>query len=82
MNALINKETLQAICEAKRVTCAYIAKKTKYEENRIVKWSNPSDALRPTFVQAKKIAKCLHVVNGNAKCRVFGNGMSEISAAK
>ena len=61
MNALINKETLQAIYEAKRVTCAYIAKETKYEENRIVKWSNPSDALRPTFVQAKKIAKCLHV---------------------
>ncbi|MDP3051821.1 MAG: ImmA/IrrE family metallo-endopeptidase [Eubacteriales bacterium] len=61
IHALINKETLRAVCEAKKVTCAYIAKETKYEEDRIVKWSNPSDALRPTFVQAKKIAKCLHV---------------------
>lgn len=61
MNALINKETLRAICEAKKVTCAYIAREIKCSEDKIEKWSNPSDALRPTFVQAKKIAKCLHV---------------------
>jgi len=61
IHALINKETLRVICEAKKVTCTYIAKETKYAEDRIVKWSNPSDTLRPTFVQAKKIAKCLHV---------------------
>jgi len=55
MYALINKETLHAICEAKKVTCAYIARETKCAEDRIEKWSNPSDALRPTFVQAKKL---------------------------
>lgn len=59
--ALINKETLHVICEAKKVTCAYIAKETKYAEDKISKWSDLSDTLRPTFIQAKNIAKCLHV---------------------
>lgn len=61
MHALINKETLHAICGAKKVTCAYIARETKCPEDSIEKWANPSDSLRPTFLQAKKIAKCLHV---------------------
>lgn len=61
MKALINKETLHAICEAKQVTCTYIASATKCLEDKIGKWTDPSDYLRPTFLQAKKIAKCLHV---------------------
>lgn len=61
IRALINKDTLHTICEAKKVTCSYIAKKTKYAEDQIARWSNSSDALRPTFNQAKNIAKCLHV---------------------
>lgn len=58
---LINKETLHVICEAKKVTCADIAKETKYAEDKISKGSDLSDMLRPTFIQAKNIAKCLHV---------------------
>jgi Zn-dependent peptidase ImmA (M78 family) len=61
IQALINKETLYAICKAKKVTSAYIAEETKYSEDKILRWSNPSDILRPTFIQAKNIAKCLHV---------------------
>jgi hypothetical protein len=40
--------------------CLY-CKETKFAEDKIVRWSNPSDILRPTFIQAKNIAKCLHV---------------------
>lgn len=61
MKALVNKETLRAICEAKQVTFSYIARMTKCREEKIRKWTDPSDLLRPTFNQAKKIAKCLHV---------------------
>lgn len=61
MQALINKDTLHTICEAKQVTCSYIACMTKCREEKIEKWTDPSDLLRPTFNQAKKIAKCLHI---------------------
>ena len=61
MQALINKETFHAICEAKQVSYSYIAHKTKCKEEKIGKWANPSDLLRPTFSQAKKMAKCLHI---------------------
>ncbi len=61
MQALINKETLHAICDAKQVTCSYIARETKCTELKISKWIDSSDLLRPTFIQAKKLAKCLHV---------------------
>ena len=61
IRALINKDTLHSICEAKKVTYSYIAKETKYSKEKIVRWSNSSDTLRPTFNQAKNIAKCLHV---------------------
>jgi Zn-dependent peptidase ImmA (M78 family) len=61
MLALINKETLHAICESKQVTCTYIARETRFIKDKIEKWTDPSDSLRPTFLQAKKIARCLHV---------------------
>lgn len=61
LQALINKQTLQAICESKKVTYAYIAQESNGDESKICRWANPSDLLRPTIRQAKEIAKCLHV---------------------
>lgn len=59
--ALINKATLSLVCSTKRVTQAYIAEKTALKEERICKWLDIADSSLPTFLQAKKIANCLHV---------------------
>jgi Zn-dependent peptidase ImmA (M78 family) len=59
--ALINKSTLSLICRTKQVTLTYIAEKTTLNEERIYRWLDISDPSLPTFVQAKKIAKCLHI---------------------
>ena len=61
MEALINKDTLQVICTSRHVTCTYLAKNLKCPEEKIISWINTLDSLKPTFLQAKKIAKCLHV---------------------
>ena len=59
--ATINKNTLQVICQTKQVTADFIARKVGCPKEKVDKWIDPTDALFPTIVQAKKVAKCLHI---------------------
>ena len=59
--ALINKEVIPYVCAGKRVTIDYLQKSTHFQMEKLVKWLDVSDATLPTILQAKQIAKCLHI---------------------
>ena len=59
--ALINKEVIPYICAGKKVTKEYLYAATKYKLDRIDRWLDINDPTLPTILQAKKLAKCLHV---------------------
>lgn len=59
--ALINKEVLPFICTGIRVTKEYICSATKLKMGSLDKWLDVTDPALPTILQAKKIAKCLHI---------------------
>lgn len=59
--ALINKEVIPYVCKCKKVTNDFIYEKTKLDLKSIEKWLDVSDSSLPTILQAKKIAKCLHI---------------------
>ena len=59
--ALINKDVLPFICTGKRVTKEYICRATKLKMGSLDKWLDVTDPALPTILQAKKLAKCLHI---------------------
>ena len=59
--ALINKDVLPFICTGKRVTKEYICSATKLKKDSVDKWLDVTDPALPTILQAKKLAKCLHI---------------------
>lgn len=59
--ALINKATLASICTKIGVTPAYLAQRTGVTEDKISLWLSPSSQELPTIIQAKKLAKILHI---------------------
>ena len=59
--ALINKEVLPFICQKLGVTIEYLYSKTRFKLDKLQKWLDVFDVELPTVVQAKKIAKCLHI---------------------
>lgn len=59
--ALINKEVIPYVCAGKRVTIEYLQKSTHFQMEKLAKWLDVSDTTLPTILQAKKIAKCLHI---------------------
>lgn len=61
MKALINKSTLRSLCEMRKVTSNYISSKASTSQEKVELWLNPGSTELPTFLQAKKIAKYLHV---------------------
>ena len=62
VKALINKETLKAICDARRVETSYIAQKIGCKpSSKVDAWMSNTAEVLPTFNQAKKIAGCLHI---------------------
>jgi Zn-dependent peptidase ImmA (M78 family) len=62
LNALINKETLRVICEAKRIEPSYIAEKIGCKPaSKVDEWLKATSDILPTFNQAKKVAGCLHI---------------------
>lgn len=62
MLALINKDTLKAICDNIGVHPSYIANVVKCNPvSKVDDWMNISSSSLPTFNQAKKVAKCLKV---------------------
>ena len=59
--ALINKDVLPFICTGKMVTKEFICSATKLKKDSVYKWLDVTDPALPTIIQAKKLAKCLHV---------------------
>ena len=59
--ALINKEVIPYVCAGKRVTIEYLQSSTHFQREKLEKWLDVSDSILPTILQAKKIAKCLHM---------------------
>lgn len=59
--ALINKDVLPFICTGKRVTKEYICNATRLKKDSIDKWLDVTAPDLPTILQAKKLAKCLHI---------------------
>ena len=59
--ALINKEVIPHICTGKKVTVEYLHNKTNFQMDKLKQWLDVADATLPTILQAKKLAKCLHV---------------------
>ena len=59
--ALINKETLNFICNGKGITIDFLAQKSKYSTDKIKRWLDINDKLFPTIIQAKTLANCLHI---------------------
>ena len=59
--ALINKEVIPYVCSGKRVSLEYLHSSTHFQKEKLEKWLDVSDAALPTILQAKKIAKCLHI---------------------
>lgn len=59
--ALINKETLNFICNGKGVTVDFLAQKSKLPSAKIKRWLDINDKLLPTINQAKVLADCLHI---------------------
>lgn len=61
VHALINKEVIPYVCAGKKVTIEYLQNRTHIQMEKLTKWLDVSDAALPTILQAKKIAKCLHI---------------------
>jgi len=61
MEALINKETLNKICEAKGVSIEYLSDKCKMDIQKIRKLLSLEDDYLPAFGKAKIIASKLHI---------------------
>ena len=59
--ALINKEVIPYVCDGKKVTIEYLQNSTHFQMEKLKKWLDVSDTTLPTILQAKKIAKCLHM---------------------
>ena len=59
--ALINKEVIPYVCEGKKVTLEYLHNSTRFQTDKLAKWVDVNDSTLPTILQAKKIAKCLHI---------------------
>ena len=59
--ALINKEVIPFVCAGKKVSFDYLLSSTHFQKEKLGKWLDISDATLPTILQAKKIAKCLHI---------------------
>lgn len=59
--ALINKAVIPYVCAGKRVTIEYLQNSTRFQREKLEKWLDVSDTTLPTILQAKKIAKCLHM---------------------
>ena len=61
VRALINKEVIPYICAGKKVTIEYLHNSTHFQTEKLAKWLDITDSTLPTILQAKKIAKCLHI---------------------
>lgn len=61
MYALINKEVIPYVCAGKRVTVEYLHNSTKFKIDKLNQWLDATDKSLPTILQAKKLAKCLHI---------------------
>ena len=61
VHALINKEVIPYVCSGKKVSIEYLQSSTHFQKEKLEKWLDISDAALPTILQAKKIAKCLHI---------------------
>ena len=59
--ALINKEVIPFICAGKKVTIEYLHNSTSFQMDKLNQWLDVTDASLPTILQAKKLAKCLHI---------------------
>ncbi len=59
--ATINKEVIPYVCFGKKVTLEYLENSVKYQKSKLEKWLDVSDPSLPTILQAKKLAKCLHI---------------------
>lgn len=59
--ALINKEVIPYVCTGKKVTKDFLHTATKLNMEKIEKWIDVNDPTLPTILQAKKLAKCLHI---------------------
>ncbi len=59
--ALINKEVIPYICAGKKVTVEYLHNSTNLRMDKLNQWLDVTDATLPTILQAKKLAKCLHI---------------------
>ena len=61
VHALINKEVIPYVCSGKKVTIEYLQSSTHFQIEKLKRWLDVSDTTLPTILQAKKIAKCLHM---------------------
>lgn len=59
--ALINKEVLPFVCAGKKVSTEFLHNRTKFQIDKLNKWLDVADDSLPTILQAKKLAKCLHI---------------------
>lgn len=60
-HALINKEVLPYVCAGKKVSIEYLSNKTKFSMDKLHQWFDVDDDSLPTILQAKKLAKFLHI---------------------
>lgn len=59
--ARINKDTLRFVREKKAVSFDYITRITKFSEEKVSLWEDPTSTKLPTINQAKAIAKCYRI---------------------
>lgn len=59
--ALINKKVLPYICKCKEVTAEYLSDTANLNKDKVDQWLDVTDPTLPTILQAKRLAKCLHV---------------------
>ncbi len=59
--ALINKEVIPYVCAGKKVSVDFLHSKTDFQMDKLHKWLDVDDDSLPTILQAKKLAKCLHI---------------------
>lgn len=80
--ATINKETLAHICTSKKVTCQFIANRTKHKLEKLARWLDPADNLFPTINQAKELAACLHIPFASLYMNAKDIPLAEIPSVK
>ena len=59
--ALINKEVIPFVCAGKKVSVEFLHERTNFQIDKLNQWLDVTDASLPTILQAKKLAKCLHI---------------------